>query len=559
MRRSSSLLRSALVCSSLLALGGCEGLVSNFTTGSGGGGNGSGGGNGGNGVSPGACQLARAPLTRLNTQDIDSTLATVLGDELKPARFFPADVIAPLHFDNDATQLAIAPRMIQDLEASAAAVIDAAWTRDAALRTAGGSPKLQTCAPGGGMTDSACARQILTGFARAAWRRPATDEELTSLVSVYDATRGDGDDFAASVKLALSAVVLSPNFLLRTEAVVPAGEAASSWAVASRLSYFLWGTSPDAELSAKADSGELTQTATLDAQIARLLADPRAAALKQRFVLQWFDVRNVEGVSLDAALFPGVTPEVMKSMGLQIRAYLEEFLFSDRDALDLVDAPVTYVDGTLSRFLGVPSSGEALSRVTLEPGHLRSGLLGQSGPLVVTSKSTKTNVPKRGNYVLERMLCSPLAPPAGVVVPPVPDATPDQPTVRARLDALTQDPACHGCHQLLNPLGYALERYAADSRYRTEENGANIDTSGAFVGKNFGTAPELAQIIKADARVESCMVDRTLTYALGRKLARDGDDATVTASLLSSFSGRQHRFQGLVAEAARATALACKP
>ena len=508
-----------------------------------------------------ACRLSRAPLTRLNIQDIDATLASTIDDTVGPARFFPADVIGALHFDNDATQLAIAPGLVQGLEGAAGAVIDATWSKDTARMGSSGAAgaKFRPCTPGGSVTEATCAKQTLSAFARRAWRRPATSDELASLVKVYDATRADGDDFASAVKLALSAVLVSPNFVLRTEAVVPDGQAASTFAVASRLSYFVWGTSPDDELAGLADSGALTQKAVLDAQIARLLADPKAAALKTRFVAQWFNVRNVEGVALDAALFPGVTKDVMKAMQLQITAYLDEFLFTDKDALDLIDAPVTYVNGTLASFLGLSASGDTLTRVSLSPGDPRAGLLGQSAPLVVTSKTTKTNVPKRGNYVLERLLCSPLAPPAGVVVPPVPDATTDQPTVRQRLDTLTASAACNGCHQVLDPIGYALEVYGADSRLRTQENGATIAPSGTFGTTSFKNATGLVQLIKADPRTAACMVDRTLTYALGRRLATDGDDQAVLHALQTSFSTKQRRFQALLTEVAGATAMACKP
>ena len=508
------------------------------------------------GVDTATCQLAPASLTRLNIQDIDATLGSILDDQVRPARFFPSDVIAALHFDNDATQLAIAPGLVQGLEAAVGPVVEAAWNRDSSPSA---SAKLRTCAPGGGVTDASCAEQILSHFARRAWRRPATSDELKSLVGVYTATRTDGDDFPSAVKLALNAVVLSPNFLLRTEAVVPDAKASSTWAMASRLSYFLWGTSPDEELGALADSGAITDKTVLDAQIARLLSDPRSAALKSRFVAQWFNVRNVEGVALDPGAFPGVTADVMKGMQLQIEAYLNEFFFTDRDALDVIDAPVTYVNGALASFLGISGVSGDLTRLTLSPGDPRAGLLGQSAPLVVTSKPTKTNVPKRGNYVLERMLCSPLAPPAGVVVPPVPDATTDQPTVRLRLDALTAGAACNGCHVVLDPPGYALEVYAADSRLRTQENGATIDTTGTFAGHSFQNAAGLVQILKADPRTEACMADRALTYALGRRLGVDGDDVKVLNSLQSSFSKSNRRFQKLLTEVARTAAYACKP
>lgn len=536
-----------LVLASLLA--GCEGLISGLT----GGGSPRGGGGSAN---SGACQVSRTALTRLNIAEIDATLATVVGDQSAPARFFPADVVSSLLFDNDASQLAIAPELVQGLEGAMSAVVNQAWARDAA---GGATPTVRLCTPGGSVTESACARTILAGVARKAWRRPATSEELTSLVSVYDATRADGDDFETAVKLGLQAALASPNFLFRTEAQVPDAKAASSFAMAARLSYFLWGTSPDDELAGLADSGDLTRSEVLEAQITRMQADAKAASLKKRFVAQWFNTRNVTGVALDPGLFPGLTPDVTRGMQKQIDAYLDEFLFGDHDALDLLDAPVTYVDGPLARFLGMTPTSEDLTRVALQPGDLRAGLLGQSGPLVVTSKPTATNVPRRANWVFQRLLCTPMNPPAGAVVPPLPDATSAQPTTRLRLDALTAPAVCSACHQIIGPVGYSLEIFAADSRHRTQENGAAIDTSGTFNGATFNDVAGLVQLIKADPRVESCMVQQTLSFALARPATKTGDDATAAATLQAAFNAKGRRFTTLISSVAKTAALACKP
>jgi hypothetical protein len=538
--------------------GGSSGGGSSGGGSSGGGssGGGSSGGGGGASANSAACQVSRTALTRLNTAEIDATLATVIGDQTAPARFFPADVISSLRFDNDASQLAIAPELVQGIEGAMGAVVNQAWSRDAA---GGATPAVRLCTPGGSVTESACARTILAGVARKAWRRPATSDEIASLVSVYDATRADGDDFETAVKLGLQAVLDSPNFLFRTEAQVPDAKAASSHAMAARLSYFLWGTSPDAELAALADSGELTRSEVLDAQITRMLADAKGASLKKRFVAQWFNTRNVSGVALDPGLFPGLTPDVTQGMQKQIDAYLDEFLFGDRDALDMLDAPVTYVDGPLARFLGMTPTSENLTRVELPPGDLRAGLLGKSGPLVVTSKPTATNVPRRANWVFQRLLCTPMDPPAGAVVPPLPDASTAAPTTRERLDALTAPVACSACHQIIGPVGYSLEIFAADSRHRTQENGATIDTSGTFNGAAFDDVTGFVKLLKADPRVEACMVQQTLSFALARPATKTGDDATAAAALQAAFEAKGRRFTTLVSSVAKTAALACKP
>ncbi len=400
-------------------------------------------------------------------------------------------------------------------------------------------PRVVTCAPTAG-AETDCARDIISRFARRAWRRAANGDELAGLVSLYDATRADGDDFVTATKLALRAVLLSPNFLLRTEAVMGADGPRAPEAVAARLSFFLWAAPPDATLDGLVDDGTLLADGVLDAQVDRMLADPRAVAVRTHLVGQWFDARDVQGFSLDPGLFQGVTPAVMTGVQRQFDAYVDEFFFRDRDALDVLDAPVTYVDAALAQFLGLPAPTSALERRELPAGDVRAGLLGQSAPLIVTSKSTETDPPRRGKWVMERLLCQPIPFPTDIEIPPAPPPTPQQPTARDRLEALTSPTGCAGCHALLNPIGFGLETYGADSRYRTEDHGARIDTSGRFRGKDFTTPGELVSIIKGDEAVELCMVKKTLSYALGRPLG-DGDDPSV-AQLANTFhEGRRYR------------------
>ncbi len=636
------------------------------------------------------------PLTRLNTHDIDETLAKVLDDTVAPARFFPADSIGAGHFDNDATQLKISPSLVQDLEHVSAEVIDAAWARDLALSAStsstggtyavslngvqaqtsvGGSrnqdwnlwsngeaiyrfnvpgagsyqlemtvygdqappdpvkmdvwvngvlaqsfevpgtqtqpstltltralpagaiavglrfvndafdeankldrnllirtvalkslevtapaeaaakPKLVVCQPMMQADERACVERMAASFARHAWRRPATTDELEALLGVYEGTRTDGDDYVTAAKLALRTVLASPNFLLRTEGVM--NGAGSTYAMASRLSYFLWGGPPDETLEALADGQTLADPAVVDEQITRMMADPRAEALMSRFVMQWFGVTDVEGVSLDAALFPGVDGAVMKGMHSQVDAYLREFMLTDQNALDAIDAPVTFVDGPLASFLGMSERPSGLTRVSLPVGHARSGLLGKSAMLVVTSKSTETNPPRRGNYVQEHLLCEPMPLPVGLNIPPVPQASAETPTARDRLESLTSGAGCQGCHSVLNPLGFGLENFAADSRFRLEDHGADIDVTGNFKGQPFTNPGELSGILRRDPRVERCMVQKTLSYALARPLGEKGDSAKLEA-LSSTFASSEHRFLQLVRSAAKSSALSCQ-
>ncbi|MBK7862142.1 MAG: DUF1592 domain-containing protein [Archangiaceae bacterium] len=405
-------------------------------------------------------------------------------------------------------------------------------------------------------TDRACAEQILARFARRAWRRPVSSEERAGLLGVFDATVADGDDFETAVKLALRAVLVAPDFLIRTEAVM--GGVRSGHAVASRLSYFLWGGPPDDALDARADDGSLADATVLSAEVERMLADPRAQSLRQRLVGQWLETNGIEAFALDPGLFPGIDTAVMQGAQKQIDAYIGEYFFSDHDALDAIDAPVTFADASLASFLGLPSSGSGLMRLTLEASSPRAGLLGQSAPLMVTSKSTETSPPRRGQYVLSRLLCQKMELPVGLTVPPVPPASANQPTARDRLEALTAPAACQGCHARLNPVGFALENFAADSRFRTSDHGATIDPKGTFGGKPVDGLRTLEQVLKADPLVERCMVEKALSFAIARPV--EVGDAAAIAALRTRFSSG-HRFLQLIADVAKSPLMVdgCRP
>jgi hypothetical protein len=410
-------------------------------------------------------------------------------------------------------------------------------------------PAVRVCIPGNANEEVPCAERIIRAMARQAWRRVASDDEVTGLVGLYNETRADGDSFDDATKLALAAILTSPNFLMRTEAVFPADGAASPEAVAARLSFFLWGGPPDAELAATVDDGSILDDSVLEAQITRMLANTKAHALRKNLVSQWFESTDVASFSLDPGLFPGVNQTVMEAAQRQMDAYIEEFFFGDHDVLEAIDAPVTFVDPALAQFLGLPSTSSEMERVELAADDVRAGILGQSAPSIVTSTSTETNPPRRAKWVLERLMCQTIPLPLGLDIPPVPQATPEQPTARDRLEILTSPNACQTCHDRLNPIGFGLENYGADSRYRTTDHGADIDASGVFRGQSFTTPQELVQIIKHDPDTERCVVEKTLAFAIGRRLKSD-DDASIDA-LLPAFRDGGRRYVELVAAVAK--------
>lgn len=420
-------------------------------------------------------------------------------------------------------------------------------------------PFVRSCTPATAALEPSCASELVLGLARKAWRRAPTDDERSALIALYSGLRKDGDDFETSVKVTLRSVLLAPAFLMRTEAVVPENGPRSTQAVASRLAFFLWAGPPDAALDKAADDGTLADPTVLTAQVTRMMADPRAENLKHRLVGQWFETEGIEGFSLDPALFPGATPKVLQAVQRQIDAYLAEYFFSDRDVLDALDAKVTYVDQELAGFLGLSAPGQGLQRITLAANDPRTGLLGQSAPLIVTSKSTETNPPRRGKWVLERLLCQSVPLPADIDIPPVPPATATQPTARDRLEALTSPAACQGCHARLNPIGFGLENFAADSRFRTQDHGATIDPKGTFLGKPIDGLASLATALKSDPQLERCLVNKTLSFAIARPLS--SMDSAQVDLLQQRFVAGGRRFTQLVSAVAQSPLVVngCRP
>lgn len=390
--------------------------------------------------------------------------------------------------------------------------------------TASGSARLLTCDPTSG--GASCVRSILSTFGRKAWRRPLTSAELDRLAALVSLAQASGDDVQQGLELALHAVLLSPHFLFRVEADLSAGpRALDGHELAARLSYFLWASTPDAELSTLADQGALE--AQLPRQVQRMLQDPKADALATQFGGSWLWSRTVEVVNPEPALFPTFTPTLKAAMKEQTEKTFATFFREDRSVRELLTGDDTFLNDELARHYGVALPGSpSLVRVRGLP-ETRRGVLGHGGLLTVTSQPSRTSPVKRGKWALAQLLCMEPPPAPPNVEAFAPQAVPTG-TLRQQFEAHRANPECAGCHRMMDPLGFGLENYDAVGRYRTSDTGGfAIDSSGElFDGRKFNGPAELAQTIAADPKYADCISRQVFTYALGRAPGKT-DECTV--------------------------------
>jgi hypothetical protein len=392
-----------------------------------------------------------------------------------------------------------------------------------------------------------CGRKIVGSLLERAYRRPVSSAEVDSKLRLVSLAQKEGDSFEEGIRLALEAVLASPDFLFRSERSSKTA-ALSDHELASRLSYFLWSSMPDDELRSVANNKTLRNTSVLDAQVRRMLADTKASNLVENFAAQWLQLRNLGRTKPDPARFPTVDDELLDAMRRETSLFVEAIIREDRSILDLIDAPFTFLNGPLARHYGIAGvNGEEFQRVNLDA-EKRSGLLTQGAILTVSSYPTRTSPPVRGKWVLENLLGSAPPPPPPDV--PVLDESKLGSTVslRERLEQHRKDPSCSPCHNQMDPIGFGLESYDAVGAWRTHDGQAQIDTSGTLPdGSSFSGARDLKKILRtrSDAFTRN-LTEKLLTFALGRGL--ESDDEPVVAQIASRVAANEHKFSTLVVE-----------
>jgi hypothetical protein len=379
-------------------------------------------------------------------------------------------------------------------------------------------------------------RENLARLARRAWRRPVEPAVVDRLCRIVDDTVAGGESRDDGVRRAIAAVLASPEFVFRIEGPPPPGSTGAvpvaDVELASRLSYFLWSSCPDEELLDLAARGALA--ANLDAQVTRMLADPRSAALVDRFAMQWLGLERLTVHGVDPERFPGWRPELTAAMTEETRRYLTEVIRSDGSLLLLLDSDFTWVNAGLAKLYGLepqpPLQRFEWRRVAVDREH-RGGLLGQAAILTVTSNPARTSPVKRGKWVLERLLDAPppMAPPD---VPSIDDTARRQltGTLRQRMEQHRADPRCAGCHQRMDAFGFALEEFDALGRLRQrDDDGLPIDTTSDVGGRRLAGITGLkAYLLERKDDFIHCLAKKMLIYALGRGL-EPGDEPALAA------------------------------
>ncbi len=406
--------------------------------------------------------------------------------------------------------------------------------------------------PSDTVSEKEAARLIAEAFARKAWRRPVSAAEIDSLMTIYDRAASGGADFASVVRPMLKAVLVSPCFLLRMEQDQPAHVAqayhrVTDYELAVRLSYFIWSSMPDQELSLLAEQGKLSDPFELEKQTRRLLADQKAQALTDNFSVPWTKLGDLATARPTAEFFPSFTQSLKEAMRAETILFIDNLRQEDRSLLDLIDADYTYLNEELARHYGMTGvNGPEMRKVSLQPEDHRGGLLGMGSILASTSHVFRTSPTLRGKYVLAVLLGTPPPPPPANVGVLKDEARGKQPkTFRESLAKHASDRACAACHSRIDPLGFGLENYDGVGAWR-DGNAFNIDAMGELpTGEKFSGPKELKKILldRQDLFLRN-VSEQMLAYALGRPV-EDCDEPAVLAIQSSLIKGDK-KFSSLV-------------
>jgi Protein of unknown function (DUF1592)/Protein of unknown function (DUF1588)/Protein of unknown function (DUF1585)/Protein of unknown function (DUF1587)/Protein of unknown function (DUF1595) len=418
--------------------------------------------------------------------------------------------------------------------------------------------RIFVCQPASPGQEEDCARRIFSTLMRRAYRRSVTNADLQVPLRFFKEERGEAG-FEDGIEMGLRSILVSPEFLFRVEQD-PAGTApntaypVSDLELASRLSFFLWSSIPDDELLETAVQGKLRIPAVLERQVRRMLADSRSRALVNNFAEQWLYLRNLDSTNPDMRTFPDFDDNLRQAFRQETELFFESIMREDRSVLDLLKANYTFVNERLARHYGIPGVyGSRFRRVTFDNGE-RGGLLRQGSVLAVTSYATRTSPVIRGKWILANILGTP-PPPPPLFVPPLKEMSGEGRilSMRERMAQHRDNPACSGCHKLMDPIGFSFENYDAVGRWRKAEDGKPIDAGGSLPdGSKFeGVAGLEKALLSRPELFAGTVTEKLLTYALGRGV--EYYDAPAVRKVLSNARTNDFRFSSMIVEVVNST------
>jgi hypothetical protein len=499
----------------------------------------------------GATSPGRTILRRLNRTEYKFTVRDLLGTKTTPGDQLPDDEQSADGFDTVGEFLSLDAQHITILQSNATQLIEELYARP---ETDPWRAKVLPCQLTAG-AEATCARQVLTAFARRAFRRPVTSAEIDRLMDLVDKARV-GETYEDGLKTALSAVLLSPHFIYREEtSVAPGGDepqALNAYELATRLSYFLWSTMPDDELAVSADSGKLTDdSAELGAQVERMLEDEKASTLTTRFANRWLTLDRLKTAAPEPTMYPSFDEELRVSAGTETATFFSHLISDNLPLSNLIDADFTYANDRLGKHYGISVAGAGFSKVSLA-GTPRAGILGQTSFLMGTSMPNRSSPVFRGDWILTRILCS--ATPPGLGSPPMNDPAPGK-SGRNLVEDYSKDASCASCHQSIDPMGFAFENFDGIGAYRTLDNGVPVDATGNYPdGTNFDGAVELTNLMAKDPRYPACVTSKLLTYGVGRPFSDQSELDYAKAIAAAALAAQQGQWQSWIAMVAASEA-----
>jgi len=445
------------------------------------------------------------PIHRLNEIEYTNTLRDLLGITSDPGKDLPSELDP---YDNSAEALLYMPQQtVERFVDLSESVVDESFSTN--------RDKVVSCDPNQD-GENQCLRESLTRFVEQAYRRPATVSEVDELVALAHTEETVFDD---GIKLAIRAVIVSPSFLYRS---VPVDSETSttndptaidSYALATRISYFIWGTTPDQALLASAKNGTLSDISELRRQVDRLTSDERFYDFMTELIVQWYEIYKLDDHVTDASIF---SQDLQDDMMTETRMFIKNMLSENLSSNVLLNADYTFLNQRLAAHYGIPGvEGMEFRRVPLD-GYVRKGLITHGSILTMNSDIHITSIVGRGMWLLDRVFCE--------TTPPEPDNIPDEVipenfsgTRRDLFEQHRKNEPCKTCHEVIDPLGFGMENYDALGKYREEDNGNAVDSSGETPsGKSFSNAADLLRIIGSDTQTKQCLSNHFLRYALGR-------------------------------------------